>query len=162
MSLLVRTRSHCTIAVAVAPGFKQVEHTADLAIELWGDSEEDILLQGARAVVGVMTEADGATTSGPRQPGRAGQRTVHIASIDRANRLVQWLNAAIVAAITDGFLFQDADIILDGDAGLTAQVRGRAEAGAGVVTELKSATYHDLMLTRAAGGEWRARVVIDV
>lgn len=148
----------------MTPGFRQVDHTADLAFELWGASEEEILREGARAVIAIMTECDeGVAAHHPGRDDRAdGERTVRITSIDRGDRLVQWLNAVIVAAITDGFLFQDADLTLEGETGLTARIRGRAGAGAQVATELKSATYHDLMIARTADGEWRARVVIDV
>ena len=134
-------------------GHRQVDHTADLALELWGESEVDVLLAGAEAVIAIMTE-------GGEVAARAERRVV-IDAVDAQDRLVQWLNEIVFAAVSDGFLFGSADIALEGATGLAATVRGEAEAGERVVVELKSATYHDLEL-RERGGAWQARVVIDV
>lgn len=137
----------------MARGYRQLDHTADLALELWGASEEELLVAGAEAVIDIMTEG--------AAPGAAmTERIIEIDAVDRADRLVQWLNEIIVAAVTDGFLTRAAEIRLDGDSGLRARLRG--EPGR-VLAELKSATYHDLALARdEAGGGWRAQAVIDV
>ena len=135
-------------------GYRQLDHNADLALELWGTSEEELFLAGAEAVIDVMTE-------GAAPGAAAAERTIELDTVDAADRLVQWLNEIIVAAVTGGFLTRTAEIQLEGNSGLRAHVRG--EAGARVLAELKSATYHDLELARdEAGGGWRARVVIDV
>jgi SHS2 domain-containing protein len=137
----------------VPRGHRQLDHTADLALELWGDSEEEVLVAGAEAVTEILT--DGAAVADQAA------RDVTIAAVDPADRLVQWLNEIIVAAVVDGFLFLRAAVELDGATGLRARVRGQTGGHARVVTELKSATYHDLALEREATG-WRARVIIDV
>ncbi len=134
-------------------GHRQLDHTADLALELWGESEIDVLLAGAEGVVDVMTEGGEVEE---RQ-----QRHVRIDAVDPQDRLVQWLNEIVVAAVNDGFLFASADIALEGATGLSATIRGEPDAGARVVAELKSATYHALELAQQ-DGQWRARVVIDV
>jgi SHS2 domain-containing protein len=137
----------------VQRGHRQLDHTADLALELWGASEVDVLLAGAEGVVAIMTE-------GGEVEARE-QRRVHIDAVDPQDRLVQWLNEIVVAAVNDGFLFASADIALEGATGLQATIRGEPGAGARVVAELKSATYHELELGEQ-DGMWRARVVIDV
>lgn len=134
-------------------GHRQVDHTADLALELWGESEVDVLLAGAEAVIAIMTE-------GGEVEARE-QRAVRIEAVDPDDRLVQWLNEVVFAAVADGFLFASAEIALEGRTGLSATLRGEPGAGDRVVAELKSATYHDLELAGGDGG-WRARVVIDV
>ena len=134
-------------------GHRQVDHTADLALELWGESEVDLLVAGAEAVIAIMTEEG--------EVAARAERRVVIHAVDPQDRLVQWLNEIVFAAVSDGFLFGSADIALDGATGLAATVRGEPAAGERVVAELKSATYHDLELAER-GGAWRARVVIDV
>lgn len=136
----------------VERGYCQLDHTADLALSLWAPTEEELMRVGAEAVIEIMTEG---APPGALSPGRE----ITIDAVDAADRLVQWLNEVIVAAVTDGFLVREADIELTGDSGLRARVRG--EAGGRVLVELKSATYHDLELARH-GDAWRARVVIDV
>jgi SHS2 domain-containing protein len=136
----------------VEPGHRQLDHTADLAIELWGPNEEALLLEGARAIVELLTAG---------APLRAtAERAVTVSALDREDRLVQWLNEMLYAAVTDGFLFVTAELALLGP-DLHATVRGEQDGGGKLVTELKSVTYHDLLLESDAKG-WRARIVIDV
>ena len=134
-------------------GHRQLDHTADLALELWGESEEDVLRAGAEGLIAIMTEGG--------EVEEREQRAVRIDAVDPQDRLVQWLNEIVVAAVSDGFIFGSADIALEGETGLSATVRGEPAAGARVVAELKSATYHELELGER-DGIWRARVVIDV
>jgi SHS2 domain-containing protein len=144
-------------------GYRQIEHTADLALELWAPTQEELLRVGARAIVDLLTGAPepGMAAAGPATPvATSASRRIAIDAVDAEDRLVQWLNEVIVAAITDGFLIADADIEL-GESQLTAEARGQDSAGDRIVTELKSATYHDLELQSTDQG-WRARVVIDV
>lgn len=133
-------------------GFRQLDHTADLALELWAPSEVELLQVGSRAIVDNLTE--GASVQ-PRT-----SRRLTIDAIDAEDRLVQFLNEIIYAAVTDGFIAADADIALT-DAGLTATLHGEADAGDKLRGELKSVTYHDLKLEHDDGG-WRAQIVIDV
>lgn len=133
-------------------GFKTVDHTADVAIEFWAPSEQELLVEGARAVIALLTE-------GAQVDGEA-TRTMQLESVDGEDRLVCWLNEILWLALSEGFLAVDAEIRLD-EGGLGATVRGEAGAGSRIMSELKSATYHDLMLVSEPGG-WRARVVIDV
>ena len=140
----------------MASGHRQVDHTADLALELWAPDECELLLEGARAVIAVLTE-DAAVT-------HTSAREVKISAVDREDRLVQWLNEVLYLAVTEGFLFGDAEITLQ-DGGLRATLRGEADAGARIATELKSVTYHELRLepgSESPSGEWRAHLVIDV
>ena len=134
-------------------GYKTVDHTADVAVEFWAPSEQELLVEGARAVVDLLTE--GAKVA------ETDSRAFELESIDPEDRLVHWLNEVLWLALSEGFLAADASIRLD-EGGLGATVRGEAGAGSRITSELKSATYHDLMLGRDPGGGWRARVVIDV
>jgi SHS2 domain-containing protein len=137
----------------VPSGHRQIDHTADLALELWADSEEDLLVVAAQAVIEILAgEAPIADRAG---------RDIAIQSVDAADRLVQWVNEIIVAAIADGFLFRTAAIDLHGETGLTGRARGEPDGHGRIVAELKSATYHDLALETGPAG-WRARVIIDV
>ena len=134
-------------------GYRQLDHTADLALEVWAGSEQELLVAGAEAVTEIMTGGAAVAARGERQ--------VAIDAVDEGDRLVQWLNEIVVAAVTEGFLFHSASIELSGRTGLTARLRGEPGAGDRVVAELKSATYHDLALGRTDAG-WRAQVIIDV
>jgi Na+/H+ antiporter NhaC len=109
-------------------------------------------LEGARAMVEVMT--DGASIDANHRD------RIEVDSIDREDRMVQWLNQILYAAIVDGFVLANATIALR-ENGLTATVNGASNARDLIATELKSVTYHDLHLDNHPHG-WYARVVIDV
>lgn len=131
-------------------GHRQVEHTADMAVELWAPTEAELLREGARALAGILTEGQSyeATES----------RSIELESIDSEDRLVQWLNEVLYLATVEGLLTVDAEIeLLPG--GLRATIAGTRPDT--LAAEIKSATYHDLEV-RTENGRWSARVVLDV
>ena len=132
--------------------FRMIEHTADLAMELEAPTEARLLEEGARAVVALLT--GGATVTG-----RAEHR-LELRSIDREDRLVQWLNEVLLLATVDGFVAASCTVELNGG-GLVALLTGREQAWDLLEQELKSVTYHDLVLEQRADA-WFARIVIDV
>lgn len=133
-------------------GYRQIEHTADLGLEIWAESEEALLAEGARAVVEILTEGSSiAETS---------ERAVELEAFDREDRLVRWLNEIIYLAVTMGFLPARVEVKLEAG-GLCARLFGEAGAQEKVRTELKSATYHGLELFEREG-RFEARVIIDV
>jgi len=138
-------------------GYRQLDHTADLAIEFWAPSEEGLLVVGGLALVELMTDEYEADPDAET----AAEHNVKIDAVDAADRLVRFLNEVLVAAVTDRFLLASADVKLSGEGGLHAAMRGEAVTPETLVTELESVTYHDLELTHHDYG-WYARVVIDV
>jgi SHS2 domain-containing protein len=139
------------------PGHRAIEHTADLAVELWAPDEPALLVEGARALVELLTE--GAEVGAPTE--RMAERTLELSAVDPEDRLVRWLSEVLYWASMEGFLVVDAALELVGTTGLRGTVRGQAGAAELVRTEIKAVTYHDLRLERGAA-EVRARVVFDV
>jgi SHS2 domain-containing protein len=137
---------------ATSAGHRAIDHTADLAFEAWGEDESRMLVEAARAVIEVMTEG------APLQPSTS--RPIELGALDDEDRLVRWLNEVIWLATTQGFLVTDATLELHG-ADLRGEVRGEADAGTRVVTEVKAATYHELAIVRAPH-RTIARFVLDV
>ena len=131
---------------------RQIDHTADLALELFADSEAELLAEGARAIVGLLTE--GAAVPAPDS------RRLELTSLDAEDRLVQLLNEVLLLATVDGFVTAAASVELNAD-GLAALLTGSSDAWGLLRQELKSVTYHDLALEQRPDG-WFARIVIDV
>ena len=141
-----------------AAGYRQIDHTADLALEIWAPTEAELLATGARALIEILTDDN--------PPLGDSAREIVVDAVDAEDRLVQWLNEIIVAAIVEGFVFTGVDTIELArgpatSARLRASIRGQKDAGQRVVTELKSVTYHDLTLTVTAERA-ECHVVIDV
>jgi len=139
--------------VVTTRGHRFVDHTADIAIEAWASSEEDLLVEAARALVAVLTEQ--AEVTG------ADRIELRLDALDPEDRLVRWLNEVLWLAIGKGFLIRDADIELLPN-GLRASLVGRADAADQLVTEVKCTTYHGLRLAQEEPGRYVARVVVDV
>lgn len=133
-----------------ARGHRSIDHTADLALEIWGESEVGVLEQAAVALAELLM--DGAEVA------MAERRTVSIDALDREDRLVRWLSELLWLATGDGFVVARAAVALRDDGGLSAEVDGAVLA---VAQEIKAATYHDVRLAPDGDG-WRARIVFDV
>ncbi len=133
-------------------GHRSIEHTADLAVELWAPDEPALLVEGARALVELLT--------GGAAIDATAERTLELTAIDAEDRLVRWLAEVLYLASFEGFLVDDATLELSG-ASLRATVRGQSDAADKLETEIKAVTYHDLRLERGPSGV-RARVVFDV
>jgi len=132
-------------------GHRSIDHTADLALEIWADDLPALLVEGARAVLEILT--DHATLTA------VAERTIELDAIDDEDCLVRWLNEVMWLALGEGFLLVDADLERT-EVGLRGRLRGSLDARA-LVTEVKSATYHDLALVHGPTGV-RAQVVLDV
>ncbi|MEM7152860.1 MAG: archease [Myxococcota bacterium] len=135
-------------------GHRTVEHTADLALEFWAPDEARLLVQGARAVIELLTEGTPLPTTEPSA------RPLQLDALDPEDRLVRWLSEVLYLASVEGFLCTDATLELP-DGALRGTVYGHADASEHLRTEIKAVTYHDLKLQRSPG-EARARVIFDV
>lgn len=137
-------------------GHRSVEHTADLAVELWAPDEAALLVEGARALVELLTEGAVIRASA--------ERPMELTAIDPEDRLVRWLGEVLYLAAVEGFLVHDASLVLSGalpGVSLRGTVRGQPDAEALLRMEIKAVTYHDLRLEHGPAGV-RARVVFDV
>jgi SHS2 domain-containing protein len=136
----------------LSEGARQIEHTADLALEVWGPDEPRMLQAAAIAVVEILT--DDAVPAGDVM------RTVALEAIDAEDRLVRWLSEVLYWASVDGFVVARAELqVVPG--GLRGRAFGLESAKHLVKTEIKAATYHDLHVEEG-DGLVRARVVLDV
>ena len=133
-----------------ARGHRSIDHTADLALEIWAPDEVGVLEQAAVALTELLM--DGAEVPGTER------RTVSLDALDREDRLVRWLSELLWLATGEGFVAARAAVQLREDGGLSAEVAGAPVA---VAQEIKAATYHDVRLGPDADG-WRAQVVFDV
>ncbi|MEM6995505.1 MAG: archease [Myxococcota bacterium] len=130
-------------------GHRSIDHTGDLAIEVWAPTEAALLARAAVALTELLT--DGATV-----PATA-QRTVKLECFDPEDRLVQWLSEVLYWATTEHFLLAHADVTLSPNT-LAAALYG---APGDVACEIKAVTYHDLSLVVHAD-HVTARIVFDV
>ncbi len=136
-------------------GFRPISHTADVGFRLWGPTLADIFLQGAAALVSLMTD---------RRRLRAREiLTVDLAAADVEMLLVEWLNHLLYLYDTQNFLPRRTDILEISPTSMKARLHGeRLDPQRHVLkTGVKAATYHQLAVTPSPQG-WEARIIVDL
>ena len=131
-------------------GFRELEHTADWALEVWAPGLEELLAQAAR---GMYALAGMELASGPRV-----RRTFTLPYEDPETLLVDFLNHLLYLAEVENLGFDTFDLRLEGDT-LQATVEGAPLAR--VEKAIKAATFHNLQVTRNQD-RWSTVVVFDV
>lgn len=148
------------------PGVREIEHTADLGMEIEAGSLEELFRRAAAGMMALVRSTDDQPAERPRADPSASPtvRSVRIEldgdEPDVAVLLVRWLRELLYLQEVSGFVYRDATFArLDGS-GLRASVRPDPDPSP-QVRELKGVTYHGLEVERDEG-RWRARVIFDI
>jgi len=139
-------------------GYAFIDHTADIAADLTGESLPELFVSAAQALTDTITELSRVQRS-VTQP-----VTVESATVE--DLLVDWLNELLYRFEVQNMLVCDAEVRIGEPAGrlhLTGSVAGEPfDPGRHPSRVLvKSATYHGLAVTRT-DNLWRARIVFDI
>ena len=124
-------------------------HTAEVELYVEASSAEGVF-EDALDAFGRLVEREG--------DGEPAAHDVELEAPDRAGLLVAWLEELIFLADTASFVPDRAAALRLGEQRLEARVEGRRSDLDPIV---KAATYHGLAFAHE-GGQWRARVVLDV
>ncbi len=132
-------------------GFREREHTADWALEVWAPGFVGLLEQAARGVEHL---------SGTRVDETAPPVThrLSLPAEDAETALVEFLNELLFLRDVHGRWYRPVHLAWDGKL-LQGELRGFPIAE--VEKEVKAATYHNLHVSHDQNG-WRAVVVLDV
>jgi len=152
------------------PGIREIDHTADIGMEIEAASLEELFRRAATGMMALVRDSGEASPDRRLDESPAGAtaspavRSLRIEldgdEPDVAGLLVRWLRELLYLQEVAGFVYRDATFQrLDGS-GLRASVRRHPEPSRRI-RELKGVTYHGLAVERA-GDRWRARVIFDV
>lgn len=131
-------------------GFVEIEHTADCAIRVWAPDLTALFVEAARG----MNHAAGAKIgNGPRV-----ERSVVIEAADTEGLLVSFLTELIFAQESDDIGFDVFRIHVSDRKASGMLVGARLET---LARPIKAVTYHDLGVSRSAGG-YETQIVFDV
>jgi len=134
--------------------FREVEHTADRALWVWGADLPALFAGAARGMYSLMDEELGDRGLVPTR-----WRNVALEAVDRETLLVEWLNELLYLAEAEDLLFVDFQVTSLSDSRLEARVGG---VPAGVTRgDIKAATFHGLELLRDGEG-WSTVITFDV
>jgi SHS2 domain-containing protein len=131
--------------------FEEVDHTADIAIRVWGRDLAELFVNGAYGMACQMADPDAVD--------QEVERLIELEAYDAETLLVSWLGELLYVSERDGCVFTDFEVLEITPTRLQAIVRG------GPVRErrqhIKAATFSDLKIVRT-GESYEATIVFDV
>ena len=135
--------------------FEEIEHTADIAIRVWG---RDLAELFANAAYGMACQTADVDTVG-----RAIEHTVELQGYDAETLLVAWLGELLYLFDAKRMLFRKFDIKEVNKYGLKATVRGEPFQPERHVLKrgIKAVTYHQVKVEKK-GGKWEGRIIFDL
>jgi len=133
--------------------YREVEHTADRALQVWGQSLPALFVGAAQGMYSLMDDLD-------RQGLVATEwHTVSLEALDREGLLVDWLNELLFLAESEELLLVSFEI--DSLTGTSLEGRVGGVPAKEVKSDIKAATYHNLELREKEGG-WSTLITFDV
>lgn len=138
-----------------AKTYRQLDHTADLAIEVWGADLGALFENAAWALFDLVADVERV------KPTQA--FAVEVEADDLEMLLVGWLNELIWRISAKEMLYARAEVHTLDAKHLSGTVHGEQydPARHRLRTEIKAATYHQIEVAQEKG-RWQARVIFDV
>jgi len=131
-------------------GCREIEHTADWELEVWGPDMVALLVEAAKGMNRLMGVA---VAEGSRR-----KKRLELEAADREALLVDFLAELLYLGEVEGCAFDAFDLAVSGNR-LTGTIGGAPIASQ--TKEIKAVTYHRLRIQETDRG-LRTRVVFDV
>ena len=135
---------------AAPSGYREIEHTADWELEVWGPDMAALLEQAARGMYRLM----GVELA----VGERTERCLVIEAADEEALLVDFLGELLYLAESEGLAFDRLALEVDGD---RASARLEGAVISSQTKEVKAVTFHRLAIMETDSG-WQTRIVFDV
>ena len=131
--------------------FEEVEHTADIAIRVWGRDLAELFANAAYGMACQLADVEAVKPTVEHE--------IQLEGWDAETLLVSWLNEFVYLNERDGLVFTEFDILELSPTRLRAVVRG----GPAPVRRysIKAVTFNDLRIVHIAEG-YETTVVFDV
>lgn len=131
--------------------FEEIEHTADLAIRVWGRDLAELFANAAYGLACQLADPAGIE--------HTVERSIELEAYDLETLLVAWLGELLYLNERDALIFTGFDVRELAPTRLRAVVRGGAAEGQ--YGHIKAVTFNDLEITPTGEG-YEATVVFDV
>lgn len=132
--------------------FREIEHTADRALKIYGSNLKELLLNAAAGMNSLLTGQPDALSAGEK-------KSVELDAIDSEGLLVEWLSELAYWAETESLVFNKFDLHRVSPTHVKATVHGSRVAQ--LENHIKAVTYHNLKIIQTEKG-LTATVVFDV
>ena len=131
--------------------YEEIEHTADIAIRVWGHDLAGLFAHAAYGMTRQMADAGrGAATI---------EHTIELAAYDAETLLVSWLGELLYLGERDGCVFTAFDMLEVTPTWLRAVARG--EPAPDQRRHIKAVTFSDLEIVHTGAG-YETTIVFDV
>ncbi len=135
--------------------YKEIEHTADIGVEVYGHTLEELFQNAGYAFFDIIVDI---TTITPQI-----ERTVHVSGNDQETLLLNWLRELLYLFSVYQEVYAEFEIDAIRTTELEAHVKGERLnlKKHDFHTEIKAITYHQFSVTNKSGA-WQARMIFDV
>jgi SHS2 domain-containing protein len=131
-------------------GFREIPHTADVALEVWAPDLVGLFAEAAR---GFNAVSGTQIASAPRV-----LRKVELGGIDEESLLVAYLTELVYAQEQDQLGFDEFNLRIEGQR-LSGELAGARLIS--LTKPIKAITYHNLRINRTSRG-YEVQIVFDV
>lgn len=131
--------------------FEEVEHTADLALRVWGEDLAALFISAARGMAWLMADPEGIEVEV--------EFTVELSAGDVETLLVTWLGELLYLSERENLVFTEFDLEQVSSTHLVGKVRGGAPER--WRNHIKAATFSELDIREMESG-LGTNVVFDV
>ncbi|MBI4484261.1 MAG: archease [Acidobacteria bacterium] len=135
--------------------FEYLEHTADVAVRIYGKDLAELFAHAAQALFSVITNLESVRTQE--------ERAIEAQGEDRAALLHNFLDELLFRFDSEGFIARDVTVHRLDEGFVQATARGEKldRQRHEFLTDIKAVTYHELKVERMDDG-WEAHVIFDL
>jgi len=135
-------------------GWRLLDHTADIRLEVWGTSLEKLFIYAAKSLSTLLTS--------PTEPNSEEQIQVALEGGELDELLVNWLREILFFTQTRRIVVTEADIVELSETSLKARLKVRKKRiGAKTSIEVKGVTYHGISI-RVNDQGYTAQIIVDI
>lgn len=133
--------------------YQILSHTADLRLEITGDTIGDLFAAGLEGMNAILK------TDNTMQKGTIIQKAIEISSPDTTSLLIDFLSEVLTLSLEENALF-NIKLIKISDNKLTAQIVGCQVDKFEV--EIKAVTRHEAEVKKNNDGVWTTHIIFDI
>lgn len=132
--------------------FRLLDHEADVGLEVYGKTLEELFINAARGMFYLIIDGDDIEV----------EKGKRLDIVKDGELLINFLNELLYLWDTEGFIPTEFSIKIEGDTLKGSVVGGLFDPRRlRIKQEIKAATYHSFLLTQE-NGIYRARIILDV
>ncbi|HHT9104408.1 MAG TPA: archease [Candidatus Wujingus californicus] len=137
------------------PKYTIIDHTADIGIDVFGDTLQDLFSNAGFALFDIITDLSTVECKV--------RHSLNIVGVDKEQLLVNWLSELLFLHDVKNLLFKNFCVNQLSDYQLNADVSGEVfdEKRHIIKTEVKAVTYHNLSIIQK-DQQWKTRIIFDL